>query len=99
MLPQEAEIVVIGGGVVGSAVAYFLARAGKNVVLLEKGGMAGEASGANAAFVWSITRKPGIDIRLAMHSFNVHRQLKTKRNFLLSKPICRKEQKMDIRWK
>lgn len=78
MFPQEAEIVVIGGGVVGSSVAYFLARAGKKVVLVEKGGKGGEASAANAAFVWSITRKPGIDIRLARHSFNIHRQLKAE---------------------
>ncbi|MBW2479171.1 MAG: FAD-binding oxidoreductase [Deltaproteobacteria bacterium] len=78
MFPQEAEIVVIGGGVVGSAVAYFLARAGKNVVLVEKGGRGGEASAANAAFVWSITRKAGIDIRLAMHSFDIHQQLQVE---------------------
>lgn len=78
MVPQEAEVVVIGGGVVGSSVAYFLARAGKNVVLAEKGCKAGEASAANAAFVWSITRKAGMDIRLAMHSFNIHRQLKAE---------------------
>jgi glycine/D-amino acid oxidase-like deaminating enzyme len=75
MFPKEAEIVVIGGGVVGSATAYFLAQAGKKVVLVDKGYKAGEASAANAAFVWSITRKPGIDIRLAMHSFSIHRQL------------------------
>ena len=75
MFPREAEVVVIGGGVVGSATAYFLAQAGKKVVLVDKGYKAGEASAANAAFVWSITRKPGIDIRLAMHSFSIHRQL------------------------
>jgi sarcosine oxidase subunit beta len=78
MFPQKAEVVVIGGGVVGSSVAYFLARAGKKVVLIEKGCKGGEASSANAAFVWSITRKPGIDIRLAMHSFDIHRQLKAE---------------------
>jgi sarcosine oxidase subunit beta len=75
MFPREAEVVVIGGGVVGSATAYFLAQAGKKVVLVDKGYKAGEASAANAAFVWSITRKPGIDIRLARHSFSIHRQL------------------------
>ncbi len=75
MFPKEAEIVVIGGGVVGSATAYFLAKAGKDVVLINKDNQAGEASAANAAFVWSITRKPGIDVRLAMHSFTIHRQL------------------------
>jgi sarcosine oxidase subunit beta len=68
-------VVVIGGGVVGSSTAYFLAQAGKKVVLVDKGYKAGEASAANAAFVWSITRKPGIDIRLARHSFSIHRQL------------------------
>jgi len=75
MFPKEAEVVVIGGGVVGSATTYFLAQVGKKVVLVDKGYKAGEASAANAAFVWSITRKPGIDIRLAMHSFSIHRQL------------------------
>lgn len=75
MFPKEAEIVIIGGGIVGSSTAYFLARAGKNVVLVNKGPIGGEASAANAAFVWSITRKPGMDIRLAMHSFHMHRQL------------------------
>ena len=35
--PQQAEIVVIGGGAVGCAVAYSLAKAGKtDVLLLEK---------------------------------------------------------------
>ena len=76
MFPREAEVVVIGGGIIGSATAYYLAKAGKEVVLIEKGYKSGEASAANAAFVWTITRKPGIDIRLAMHSLDLHLQLK-----------------------
>ena len=75
MFPVEAEVVGIGGGIVGSSIAYFLAQAGKKVVLVEKGYKAGEASGANAAWVWSLSRKAGIDIRLAMHSIKIHRQL------------------------
>ena len=75
MFPAEAEIVVIGGGIVGSSTAYFLAQAGKKVVLIEKGYRSGEASGANAAWVWSLSRKAGIDIRLAMHSIQMHLRL------------------------
>ena len=76
MFPKEAEVVVIGGGVIGSSTAYFLAQAGIDVVLVEKGYKSGEASAANAAFVWTITRKAGIDIRLSMHSRKLHQQLK-----------------------
>ena len=75
MFPEEAEVVVIGGGVIGSSTAYFLAQAGIDVVLVEKGYKSGEASAANAAFVWTITRKAGIDIRLSMHSRKLHLQL------------------------
>ena len=51
MIPKEAEIVVLGGGVMGSCAAYFLSRAGKQVVLIEKGHIGGEASAANGAHV------------------------------------------------
>ena len=75
MIPKEAEIVVIGGGVIGSSAAYFLAKAGKDVVLIDKGCQAGEASGGNACFVWTMTRRAGIDVRLVMHSVEIHKQL------------------------
>src|ERR1041384_5108078 len=35
-LPQTADVVVIGGGIVGAATAFFAARSGLHVVLLEK---------------------------------------------------------------
>src|SRR5438067_7512469 len=35
-LPRSADVVVIGGGIVGAATAFFASRAGLRVVLLEK---------------------------------------------------------------
>ena len=36
-IPKEAKVVIIGGGVIGCAAAYHLAKAGvKDIVLLER---------------------------------------------------------------
>jgi sarcosine oxidase subunit beta len=45
------DVVVVGGGVRGTSIAYFLARAGVRVALVEKGFLASGASGANAGLV------------------------------------------------
>ncbi|GAB3133134.1 FAD-binding oxidoreductase [Amycolatopsis stemonae] len=47
-LPQMAECVVVGGGVIGVSCAFRLAEAGVDVLLLERGGL-GEGSTAKAA--------------------------------------------------
>src|SRR5260370_36230301 len=47
-LPGSAEIVVVGGGIMGLFAALFLARAGREVVLVERGAPWSEASGVNA---------------------------------------------------
>ena len=46
-----AEVVIVGGGIIGCAAAYHLARRGKKVVLLEKSVIGGEASGRNGGGV------------------------------------------------
>lgn len=46
-LPAEAEAVVIGGGIVGVSAAYFLARKGVRVALVEKGQVGAEQSSRN----------------------------------------------------
>jgi glycine/D-amino acid oxidase-like deaminating enzyme len=42
----STNVVVIGAGVIGTAVAFYLAKAGKRVTLVERRGLAGEATGA-----------------------------------------------------
>jgi sarcosine oxidase, subunit beta len=44
--PRHAEVVIVGGGIMGASIAYHLARAGvTDVVLLEAGVIAGGSSG------------------------------------------------------
>lgn len=56
-LPEEADVAVIGGGVIGVMTALSLARRGQRVVLLEKGRIAGEQSSRN----WGWVRQQGRD--------------------------------------
>ena len=58
-VPDRADVVVIGGGIVGVSTAWFLAKQGVRVVLCEKGHIAGEQSGRN----WGWVRVQGRDTR------------------------------------
>ena len=58
-LPPQADAVVIGGGIVGTSAAYYLARRGLSVVLLEKGMIGAEQSSRN----WGWCRQQNRDAR------------------------------------
>jgi hydrogen cyanide synthase HcnC len=52
MIREEAEIAVVGGGLVGAAIAWGLSHAGKRVTILDEGDDAFRASRGNFALVW-----------------------------------------------
>lgn len=56
-LPVRADVVVIGGGVIGVMTAWHLRQRGLSVVLCEKGRVAGEQSSRN----WGWVRQQGRD--------------------------------------
>jgi glycine/D-amino acid oxidase-like deaminating enzyme len=58
-LPNAADAVVIGGGIVGAFTAYYLAQRGMNVALLEKGRVGAEQSSRN----WGWCRQQNRDAR------------------------------------
>ena len=73
-IPESADIVIIGGGIVGVSTAWFLAQQGVSVVLCEKGHIAGEQSGRN----WGWVRVQGRDTRempMMMDSMRIWRGL------------------------
>jgi sarcosine oxidase subunit beta len=52
--PKAADVLVIGGGMLGAAAAYYLAKAGMSVVLCERGNICSEATGRQGGMVTQI---------------------------------------------
>lgn len=70
-MPKEsADVVIIGGGVSGLSSAYFLAKAGVDVVVVEKGLVGSEASGRNGGMISERTDDPAL-IPLAAESIRL----------------------------
>ena len=57
--PARADVVIIGGGIIGAFTGYYLARRGISVVLLEKGRIGAEQSSRN----WGWCRQQNRDAR------------------------------------
>ena len=57
--PARADVVVIGGGIIGVFTAYYLARRGLSVAVVEKGRIAAEQSSRN----WGWCRQQNRDAR------------------------------------
>src|ERR1700693_609142 len=73
-LPERADVVIIGGGIIGTCTALFLAEKGHAVVLCEKGRIGAEQSSRN----WGWCRTMGRDAReipLAIESLRLWRDM------------------------
>jgi len=78
---EKADVLVIGGGIAGASCALFLSEAGLDVTLLERGALAGEASGVNAGMIDAPgeAEVPDLDITLKMGSREIFRSLQVDR--------------------
>ncbi len=71
-LPPAADVVIIGGGIIGMSTAMFLAEQDLRVVVCEKGVVAGEQSSRNAGWVRQQGRDPR-EVALSMASLALWR--------------------------
>ncbi len=71
-LPEQTDVVVIGGGIIGVSTALFLAQKGMAVALCEKGCIGGEQSSRNWGWCRTMGRDPD-EIPLALESLRLWR--------------------------
>ena len=75
----EAQIAVVGGGIIGLAHAYLAARRGWSVVLFERHEFAQGASIRNFGMIWPIGQPAGERLQLALRSRSIWQDV-VKRN-------------------
>ncbi|QEL27362.1 FAD-binding oxidoreductase (plasmid) [Bosea sp. F3-2] len=73
-LPEAVDTVVIGGGIIGAATAYYLADRGYSVALCEKGRIGAEQSGRNQGWCRVQKRAPG-ELPLILESMRIWKGL------------------------
>ncbi|MCH9009997.1 MAG: FAD-binding oxidoreductase [Chloroflexi bacterium] len=79
----ETEILIIGGGIAGASTALHLAEAGRSVTLLERGEIAGEASGVNMGGIGSLGwgNLPDLEAHLTMGSLQIFKRLQLEMGY------------------
>lgn len=68
MNAESAEVVVIGGGVIGMSIAYYTAKAGMDVMVVERGEIAGGTSSKCDGNILAIDKDPGFDSQMSLKS-------------------------------
>lgn len=74
-LPESTDVLVVGGGLAGTALAYYLARRGVECTLVERGELNREASGTNAG---SFHFQIALHQLTALETGNVRTRLQTE---------------------
>ncbi|WP_028776991.1 NAD(P)/FAD-dependent oxidoreductase [Shimazuella kribbensis] len=65
---ETADVVVIGGGIIGMATSYYLSKLGLDVVVVEKGEIAGGTSSKCDGNILAIDKEPGFDSQMSLKS-------------------------------
>ncbi|MFJ9413654.1 NAD(P)/FAD-dependent oxidoreductase [Streptomyces sp. NPDC101227] len=72
---NSPDLIVVGAGVVGAACAYYAARAGLSVTVIDRGPVAGGTTGAGEGNLLVSDKEPGPELDLALLSTELWREL------------------------
>lgn len=68
MAKEHAEVAIIGGGIVGCAVAYYVSKAGLDTILIEKNDIASGTSSRCDGNITIVDKDPGFDSQMSLKS-------------------------------
>jgi len=81
MSSKNYEVAVIGGGIVGCAVAYYIAESGRDCILIEKNDIASGTSSRCDGNVTIVDKDPGFDSHMSLVSQELIQDLHEKLDF------------------
>lgn len=67
-MKTHSEVVIIGGGVIGAAIAYYTSKLGFEVTVIEKNELASGTSSRCDGNILAIDKDPGFDSEMSLHS-------------------------------
>ncbi|MGA4837813.1 NAD(P)/FAD-dependent oxidoreductase [Streptomyces sp. G45] len=72
---NSADVIVVGAGVIGASCAYYAARSGLSVTVVDRGPVAGGTTGAGEGNLLVSDKEPGPELELALLSTRLWREL------------------------
>ena len=78
MNSKQTDAIIIGGGIIGTAIAYQLSKRGISVLLIESGDLCNGTTGACDAYITPHTKAPGQPLDLCIKSQQVWKDLEAE---------------------
>lgn len=72
---KEYDVIVIGGGVIGASLTYYLSKLNQRVLQLERGDLCSGSAGATDGYITPHTKQPGYHLDLALKSCELYETL------------------------
>lgn len=71
----KTDVLIIGAGIIGCSIAYYLAKEGVETVIIERDDIASGSSGACDGFIFLQSKTPGIHLKMALQSAKFYENL------------------------
>ncbi|WP_085506157.1 NAD(P)/FAD-dependent oxidoreductase [Thalassobacillus devorans] len=100
-MKRHHDVVVIGGGIIGAAIAYYCSKSGINITVLEKNELASGTSSRCDGNILAIDKDPGFDSQMSLKSQELVHQLNEELDisFEYRNPgsilVCENEQELE----